>query len=169
MLRFSNTFGAGLKSNFQQSPGPAVWEGAKHDPPKGPKPVVTETGYPSDPAAKARQMGISKAGESVFEGIVASFNSNFPGGGGDRSAVDGNPALHMGAPNKGKTGPLGNVPKDGSIVGPTSNYSPVGLLPLNNAGGAQAPKGKTTASAQAPKGKTAASAPAGKAKISARI
>jgi hypothetical protein len=154
VLCFSNTFGAGLKFNFQTSPGPAVWEGGKHDPPKGPKPVVTETGYPSDPAAKARQVGISKVGESAFEAVVAGFNNNFPGGGGDRSASDGNGALHMGAPNKGKTGPLGVVPKDGSLVGPTNNYSPVGLLPLNNAGGgAPAPKTKTATSAPAAKGK----------------
>jgi hypothetical protein len=135
VLGSSNTFGARLKFNFQQSPGPAVWQG-KQEPPKGPKPIVTETGYPSDPAAKARMMGIAKTGESIFEGIVAGFNKNFPGGGGDRSAVDGNPALHMGAPNKGKTGPLGVVPKDGSLVGP-KGYQPK-FAPVNNAGSATA-------------------------------
>ena len=81
-------------------------------------------------------MGIAKTGESIFEGIVAGFNKNFPGGGGDRSAVDGNPALHMGAPNKGKTGPLGVVPKDGSLVGP-KGYQPK-FAPVNNAGSATA-------------------------------
>jgi hypothetical protein len=54
----------------------------------------------------------------------------------------------MGAPNKGKTGPLGIVPKDGSIVGPTKNNSPVGLLPLNNAGSAPVAKAKTAKSAR---------------------
>ncbi len=77
-------------------------------------------------------LGRTKTGERIFEDIVAKFNKNFPGGGGDRTAADGNPALHMGPPNKGRTGPLGVVPKDGSLVAPGA-YQPK-FAPVNNAG-----------------------------------
>jgi hypothetical protein len=69
---------------------------------------------------------IQKNAERAFESIVAGFNTAFPGGGGDRDAFDGNPALHMGAVNGGKGYPLNNTPKDGSVVGPIVSYATAG-------------------------------------------
>jgi hypothetical protein len=66
---------------------------------------------------------MQKNAERVFESIVASFNTVFPGGGGDRDAADGNPALHLGAVNGGRGYPLNNTPKDGSVVGPIASYA----------------------------------------------
>jgi hypothetical protein len=91
-----------------------------------------------------------KYGETVLENIVSGFNTVFPGGGGDRVAVDGNPALHMGAPNKGRGNPLAPaaLPKNGSVPGPNPSYATggagaiLGLIPPNNAARDPAAKGK---------------------------
>jgi hypothetical protein len=62
------------------SPGPKVWQ-AEHNPPKGERPIVKETGMGSGPEWE-KYKSLKDMGDYISESVVKSDDKLNPGGGG---------------------------------------------------------------------------------------